>query len=333
MVNPARAPISNVLRITASIKGPVPFWKLKQTLGIGATPEQNRATRWESEPFAFRRSGQSFGLMALRAGASGMIVKPRAQHKGIVRRLAHQLARRIDPPADPLTRLADHYRTDKGSRAGGHHYTRVYSELFGHLRESPVRLLEIGLMGLDRRGWDDELLRDQGAAHGHDALRCGCGRIIFRAARSSGWTSTISPAWKIPRCRIFRGDASKEADLLGVLDQIGGQLDIVIDDASHASDHQQISLGTLFPAVAPGGVYIIEDLFYQPPDREPAGATKTVDMLRRAEVTKDFSGSHLSRDAGAYLNEHVERVALFDLLAVKRATRNRDGLGVLWKRN
>lgn len=260
-------------------------------------------------------------------------MKPRVQHKNIVRRLAHQLARWIDPPVDPLTRLADRYRTDKGSRAGGHHYTRVYSELFEHLRNRPVRLLEIGLMGLDRRGWDDQSLRDRGAAHGHDAPSLKLWSHYFPRGEIFGLDFNDFSGVKIPRCRIFRGDASNEEDLLRVLDQIGSQLDIVIDDASHASDHQQISLGTLFPAVAPGGVYIIEDLFYQPADREPAGAIKTVDMLRRAEVTGQFSGSHLSPEAGAYLNENVERVALFDSLAVKRTIRNRDGIGVLWKKN
>jgi hypothetical protein len=259
-------------------------------------------------------------------------VKPRAHHKGVVRRLAHQLARRIDPPTDPLTRLADHYRTDKGSRAGGHHYTRVYSELFGHLRDHPVRLLEIGLMGLDRRGWDDESLRDQGVAHGRDAPSLRLWSHYFPRGQIFGLDFNDFGGVEIPRCRILRGDASKEADLLSVLDQTGGQLDIVIDDASHASDHQQISLGALFPAVSPGGVYIIEDLFYQPADREPAGAIRTVDMLKRAEVTGEFNGSHLSLEAREYLNDHVEQVALFDSLAVGRAVRNRDGIGVLWKR-
>ena len=259
-------------------------------------------------------------------------MRPRGPHKGIVRPLAHQLARRIDPPADALTRLADRYRTDKGSRAGGHHYTRVYSELFEHLRERPVRLLEIGLMGLDRRGWDDESLRDRGAAHGRDAPSLRLWSHYFPRGEIFGLDFNDFTSVEIPRCRIFRGDASKESDLLSVVDRIGGQLDIVIDDASHATDHQQISLGTLFPAVAPGGVYIIEDLFYQPPDREPAGAIKTVDMLRRAEVTGDFMGSHLSDEARAYLNEHVERVALFDSLAARRTIRNRDGIGVIWKK-
>jgi hypothetical protein len=73
-------------------------------------------------------------------------------------------------------------------------------------------------------------------------------------------------------------------------------------------------------------------MFYQPADREPAGATKTVDLLRRAEVTGKFRGSHLSQAAADYLDEHAGRVALFDSLARGRAIRNRDGLGIIWKR-
>ena len=250
-----------------------------------------------------------------------------------MRRLAHRVARVIDPPNDPLTRLADRYRTDKGSLAGGHHYTRVYSDLFEPLRNRSVRLLEVGLMGLHRGGWDDESLRDQGAARGQDAPSLRLWSAYFPKGEIFGLDFNDFTAVKIDRCRIFRGDASSEADLHRVLDQIGGKLDIIIDDASHASNHQQITLGALFPALAPGGIYVIEDLFFQPQDREPEGATKTADMLRRAEVDGEFRASHLTAEAAAYLNEHVERVALFDSLAAERTIRNRDGIGVLWKKD
>jgi hypothetical protein len=44
-----------------------------------------------------------------------------------------------------------------------------------------------------------------------------------------------------------------------------GPFDVIIDDASHASRHQQIALDVLFSFVKPGGLYIIEDLHWQPP--------------------------------------------------------------------
>ncbi len=39
-----------------------------------------------------------------------------------------------------------------------------------------------------------------------------------------------------------------------------GRLDIVLDDGSHVGRHQEISFRTLFPKLAAGGIYMIEDL-------------------------------------------------------------------------
>jgi hypothetical protein len=41
--------------------------------------------------------------------------------------------------------------------------------------------------------------------------------------------------------------------------------DIIIDDASHAFYHQQLAFRVLFPRLADGGLYIIEDPHWQPP--------------------------------------------------------------------
>jgi hypothetical protein len=259
-------------------------------------------------------------------------MKNRFRPKRLAHEIASSLARRLDPSADLLTSLADRNGTDKGAARGGHQYTRVYGELFERLRNRPLRLLEIGLMGIGRGGWDDDSLRDSGRPRGRDAPSLRMWAQYFPNAEIFGFDFNDFSDVTVERCRIFQGDASKPADLLGALNSIGGNLDTIIDDASHSSDHQQIALATLFPALAPGGIYIIEDLFYQPADREPVAATKTVDVLRLAEVTGVFRSAHLADAAATYLKEHVERIALFDSLAPRRASRNRDGLGVLWKR-
>ena len=63
----------------------------------------------------------------------------------------------------------------------------------------------------------------------------------------------------------------------------------VLDDGSHASVHQQLTMGVFFPLLEPGGVYILEDLHYQCFHREEGDAnqgyeleedTKTVDVLQ-----------------------------------------------------
>lgn len=47
---------------------------------------------------------------------------------------------------------------------------------------------------------------------------------------------------------------------LEALVQEFGAPSIVLDDASHRSDHQQVAIRTLFPHLVPGGIHIVEDL-------------------------------------------------------------------------
>lgn len=51
-----------------------------------------------------------------------------------------------------------------------------------------------------------------------------------------------------------------EGVLNAIVDEdLGGTLDLVVDDASHTYAHTRRSFELLFPRLAPGGVYIIED--------------------------------------------------------------------------
>ena len=57
----------------------------------------------------------------------------------------------------------------------------------------------------------------------------------------------------------IQGDQSDVAQLTSLAQQYG-PFDLVIDDGSHQSAHQMVSLRTLFPDVRPGGLYVIEDI-------------------------------------------------------------------------
>jgi hypothetical protein len=224
----------------------------------------------------------------------------------LARRLAFDLATRLNPRADLLTSLANLYGTDKGTGRRGHHYTRIYSELLEPIRERPIRMLEIGLLGMRRGGWDDKQLRDRGETQGRDAPSLRMWSQYFPRGEIFGLDFNDFTEVKIERCKIFPRrciERRRNCEPCGRRSAANSMSSS--DDASHASDHQQITLGALFPAVKPGGLFIIEDLFFQPADREPAGATKTVDVLRRAEVTGEFRGSHLAADAIPYLEQHV----------------------------
>jgi len=156
-----------------------------------------------------------------------------------------------------LTRLANKYKTDKGSTYKcAHHYTRHYQQIISdlvrdHQTTQPVDLLEIGL---SRDGtesmpslmmWNDYFCGNINIT-GFDIRR---DFLKFNGAH--------------PNIRIFCGDQS----IIGELNQLKYKTyDIIIDDGWHASKHQQISLKTLWASLNPGGYYIIENLHFQPID-------------------------------------------------------------------
>jgi hypothetical protein len=62
-----------------------------------------------------------------------------------------------------------------------------------------------------------------------------------------------------PRIVVLQGDQSDQA-FLAKLGASYGPFDLVIDDGSHFGRHQSASFAALFPAVRPGGLYVLEDL-------------------------------------------------------------------------
>ncbi|MCU9846394.1 hypothetical protein OEZ60_00045 [Defluviimonas sp. WL0024] len=143
---------------------------------------------------------------------------------------------------DDLSRFAVRHGTDK---FGLHHYTPVYHRLFGHLRNRPVRLLEIGV-----GGFQDE---DRG---GHSLA-------MWRDYFPNGEITSLDIHKKTidlgPRVKIFQGSQIDEAFLREIQDE-RGPFDIIIDDGSHRNDHVLESYRILWTGLTPGGYYAIEDL-------------------------------------------------------------------------
>lgn len=62
-------------------------------------------------------------------------------------------------------------------------------------------------------------------------------------------------------------------------------MDVIIDDGSHASADQQMTLAELFPLLADGGWYFIEDLDWQPPGEDRARVAPSKILLREIQET------------------------------------------------
>jgi hypothetical protein len=149
---------------------------------------------------------------------------------------------------DPLDEIAAQLGTDKGTRVRRRffrrrlvpkRYTIAYERHLSSLRELPLTLLEIGVdRGASLKVWEEWLPRAR--IYGID--------IDPRCLKYGGG-----------RKQVFVGDQADVGFLEGVVAQTG-PLDIVIDDGSHVMDDQQVTLNVIFPHLASGGIYAIEDL-------------------------------------------------------------------------
>jgi hypothetical protein len=139
--------------------------------------------------------------------------------------------------ARPLDAIGLEAGTDKAS--SHHNYLSFYEIFFGPLREKPITILEIGVLGgASLKTWE----------------------AYFPHATIIG--VDITPACKRfeqGRTKIVLADQSNIQELTS-LAITHGPFDIVIEDGSHMCEHQITSLRTLFPFVKPDGIYIVEDL-------------------------------------------------------------------------
>lgn len=183
-----------------------------------------------------------------------------------------------------LTALADRFGSDKGSRK--HRYTELYHMLFSPFRDREVTLLEMGLM-------------IGGPEHGASADRevaappsVAMWLEYFPKGRVIGLDVSDFFAHQTDRFRFVRCDMDEREEIGRAAAEIAalGAPDIVIDDASHASAHQQDAFLALFPALKPGGLYVIEDLRWQPPSYEAKrrGFTKTAALFQSFLATGEF---------------------------------------------
>jgi hypothetical protein len=149
-------------------------------------------------------------------------------------------------------------------------------------------------------------------------------RDYFPYARLIGFDIDDFGSVSLSNCRILQGDMSSREDLSQLFAL--GPFDIVIDDASHASAHQQIALACLFPHVTPGGLFFIEDLNWQPQELERADVPQTRTLLRR----KCFESPVITGAEAQFLAANIESVQLFDTRD-KFNLDKRDALGLLTK--
>ena len=85
---------------------------------------------------------------------------------------------------------------------------------------------------------------------------------------------------------------------------------MIIDDGSHASFDQQMTLREFFPLLAEGGWYFIEDLDWQPPGEDAGKITLTKTCCGRSSNTAPRPRSIRSESASS--PAQIAEILFFD---------------------
>lgn len=140
-----------------------------------------------------------------------------------------------------LTAIGKECSTDKATR---HSFTQHYETHFNHLRDEPITIFEIGIGGSHRPG------------RGGASLRMW--KRYFQQAQVVGLDIVDKSFVEAPRIRVYTGDQTDAALLARIVDE-NGPVQVVVDDGSHRPEHVRDTFRTLFPLLATGGYYAIED--------------------------------------------------------------------------
>lgn len=209
-----------------------------------------------------------------------------------------------------LTEIMNEGGSDKGTVMVGweaHGYTPFYEQWFEPVREEPLRLLEIGVCdprkpGASLNGWYE----------------------YFPSAQIFGFDIVDASRFDNDRIATFKGDQSSAEDMAKFIKEHGSGFDIIVDDGSHADQHQQASLGFLFDHVRAHGQYIIEDMQVSPDTvqlmlglQHRLGAPAWQRIFKdRAHVLRDIvlngrdAPRHLSREVISHLGQEIESIEL-----------------------
>ena len=190
-----------------------------------------------------------------------------------------------------LTQIADYFKSDKGSLTFHKHlYTTIYETILMPYYNKEINLLEIGLGGIETPSLNmwREYFGIKAHIYGFD----------------------IDPKFhnheNKNNIKIYVGDQSNSIDLEKCREN---NYDIIIDDGSHDSGHQQISFKELWRCLKSGGVYIIEDLHWQPTEET---GMKTKQLFREWKNSNIINSKFLSKDEADSIYKDIKSIDFYN---------------------
>ena len=193
-----------------------------------------------------------------------------------------------------------------------HHYFDIYTRHFEAYRNRPIKMLEIGVFrGGSLRMWKEYFHPDSTIV----------GIDIDKSCKDH----------EIADRNVFvRIGSQADPDFLAEVNEEFGPFDIILDDGSHKTHHQNISFGALFrPALKDGGCYMVEDVhsnyWLKHVDSEDTFidlSKQMVDMLHEPyfnRIETNFRHGHaeaLQQIEQSYLSANLAAIAFYDSIVV-----------------
>ena len=193
-----------------------------------------------------------------------------------------------------------------------HHYFEIYEKHFGSYRDRPIRMLEIGVFrGGSLRMWK-QYFHPESIIIGVD---------IDKSCKAHERADD----------NVFvRIGSQADPDFLAEVTEEFGPFDIILDDGSHKTHHQNISFGALFRAsLKDGGCYMVEDVhsnyWLKTIDSEDTFidlSKQMVDTLHEPYFDRteaSFRPGHedaVSEMSVSYLAANIHSIAFYDSIVV-----------------
>ena len=235
----------------------------------------------------------------------------------------------------PLCDIGKKYMTDKP----GFGYTKVYNEIMEDKRNNLIDIFEIGIyFGASLRMWHEFF--PNGNVYGIDNGRLLPGAKVLVGGRDGTKINILSeddvkllqPNAKVEnywdftwieneRIKCFVADQRSESQLKDAFKHFKcDTFDFIIDDGQHFQEHQQKSLGMLFPTVKSGGYYIIEDIATQENlvgghfwGQKKKDASDSTDYIFKEFLNgKKLESRYITESETDYIEENIEDIYLFD---------------------
>lgn len=171
------------------------------------------------------------------------------------------------------------------------HYLERYDQFFARFKDTPVRMMEIGVF----EGGSLQLWRK------------------FLGPKATIYGIDIDPACasKVDAPNQVRIGSQDDPDFLrSVVEEMGG-VDLVLDDGSHKGSHIIASFRALFPLLSHGGLYVIEDMHADYSEFPGSRRNQSLSFIKR--LIDDMHGHYNGLEPQE--SPHIGGLHLFDSMA------------------